>query len=101
VRRTHHLTSLPLDDDMRTALFKFIGEVFEVLADAGFLDVELRTSSTSPRKITLVLSQSIDATRIFPPSSRLKISVVLPAVPRRLKYIFGHVLFIEAAAPIL
>jgi hypothetical protein len=35
----------------------------------------------SPRKIALGASQSNDATRILPPTSRLIASVVLPVVP--------------------
>jgi hypothetical protein len=46
------------------SLFDHVGQMFEVLADAGLLDMELRISSTSPRKITLGASQSNDATRI-------------------------------------
>jgi hypothetical protein len=40
----------------------------------------VRISGTSPRKITLGASQSNDATRILPPTSRLIASVVLSVV---------------------
>jgi hypothetical protein len=65
----------------RVFVFKPLGQAFEVLGDAGPLDMELRTSDTSPQKITLGVSQSNDATRILPPSSRLTLSVVLSVVP--------------------
>jgi hypothetical protein len=43
----------------------------------------VRISSTSPFKITLRDSQRNDATRILPPTSRLRANVVLSVVPKR------------------
>jgi hypothetical protein len=91
-------SALPAYGDPRIgSVLKLLSEVFEVLADAGLLDMEaflgraggghcgrpstLRTSSTSPGKITLGVSQSNEPTRILPPSSRLTLSVVLSVVP--------------------
>jgi hypothetical protein len=43
----------------------------------------LWTPGTSPRKITLDVSKSNDVTQILPPSSRLRLHVVLSVVPMR------------------
>jgi hypothetical protein len=76
---------LPADGNLRLrSVLKHLGGVFEVLADAGLLDMELRPSGTSPRKITLGLGQSIDAIRILPSVSRETAIVVLSVVPQLL-----------------
>jgi hypothetical protein len=73
VHRTPTLTS----DEPVLAFFEHGGEAFEVLDDTALLDMALRTSSTSPCKITFGSGHSIDVTRILPPTSRLTASVVL------------------------